>query len=58
MDAGNKMKWVRAAISLLFCIAIIAGFLLKFISSETFMAVAMVAITWWYRSRDVEKSEK
>ena len=49
------MRWVRALISIMFCLAIVYGFVTKLITSETFMAVAMVAITWWFKARDEEK---
>lgn len=49
------MKWYRPNIITILVLAIVAGFSVGKISSETFVAFAAGLIVWWFKSRDDEK---
>lgn len=49
------MKWFRATITFMFVLGITWGFVVGKIQAETYLAIAAVAVTWWYKSRDEAK---
>ena len=52
---GDKMRWVRAIISLIGVVGITGGFFMKLISTDAYVGLMAISITWWYKSRDEEK---
>jgi len=57
--AGEKTIFqVRAALALMFAVAITAGFFMDKITQESFMALATMAIAWYYSKRDTEDKKK
>ncbi len=49
------MKWIRPTISLIATLGITVGFFLKMISTDAYVGLMAVAITWWFKSRDESK---
>lgn len=52
------MKWVRPLISIIALVSLTAGFFLGKVSDDAFIGVAVFVVTWWYKSRDDEKTIK
>ncbi len=51
------MKWVRPSIAWLFALGVTAGFFTKLVPSEAYLPIAAAAITWWFKSRDEDKTK-
>ena len=49
------MSWIRPIISLIAVGGITAGFFLRLINPETYVALMAVTVTWWFKSRDETK---
>ena len=52
---GDKMRWVRAVISIIGILGITAGFFMRLISTEAYLTITSVSVAWWFKSRDEEK---
>ena len=50
------MKWIRPLISIIGIAGITAGFFLKMINADAYIGLVAVTVTWWFKSRDGEKS--
>ncbi len=53
----DTMKWFRPFIVALLSVAVVAGFFVGKISSETFTAFATGLVVWYFKARDDEKKE-
>lgn len=53
---SSKTKWVRPTIAVIFAVGVTVGFFMKLLTSEAYLPIAAVAITWWFKSRDEENS--
>lgn len=49
---------IRPVISVIFAVCITAGFFLGKLDAAVFMTVASSAITWWYKTKDNEKTKQ
>jgi hypothetical protein len=55
---GKTVVQVRAALAILFSLSIVAGFFYDKIKQETFMPIAIMAISWYFSKRDIEDRQK
>ncbi len=49
------MRWLRPTLALISMLGVTVGFFIEKISPEAFLAIASVAITWFFKSRDEDK---
>lgn len=56
VEGERSVFQVRAAVALLFTVAIIVGFFMDEIKEESFMSVALMSITWYFSKRDTEEA--
>ena len=52
------VKWIRPIVSLIAVIGITAGFFMRMVSTDAYIGLMAVAVTYWYKSRDEEKAKK
>lgn len=52
---GSNQTWIRPIITIIAAIGISVGFFLDKISSDAYIGIMAVAITWYFKARDEEK---
>jgi uncharacterized membrane protein YoaK (UPF0700 family) len=54
---GSKEIQVRAVLAGVFALAIIGGFFCKYITADSFMGIATMAITYYFAKRGTEENK-
>ncbi|MDD5353265.1 MAG: hypothetical protein PHS93_08915 [Candidatus Omnitrophica bacterium] len=52
----DRKSWIRPIIALMAMGGLIVGFFMNKIPPDAYLAIASVAITWWFTSRDNDKN--
>ena len=52
------IKIVRPFVTVLFAVALVWFTAIKILPVEVFVPIASVAIVWWYKDREAEKTRK
>jgi hypothetical protein len=51
----DRKSWIRPIIALMAMVGLMVGFFTDKIPPDAYLAIASVAITWWFTSRDNDK---
>jgi hypothetical protein len=51
------MKWVRPFLAVVGMGGITAGFFVRLIDPQAYLAIVAMTVTWWFKSRDQAKGQ-